>query len=176
MNNHMDSKREELKQKAKKELRLYIIYTLFLSFFFAAFTTYERLLLNAMHAPFIPYGYSLIQALIMAKVILIGESIKLGDRFSDKPLIVPVLYKTVTFCLFMIVLMIIEHIITDYLIKKQSIEHIVQEYLSRGLSLVFAKTLVMFFVFIFFFSVLETSRALGDNKLYRLFFKNSHIA
>ena len=165
------NKHHDLKQKAKNEMRRYITYTLFLTFFFGVFTTYERLLLNNLHAPFIPYGYSVIQALIMAKVILIGESIKLGERYSDRPLIIPVLYKTLVFCLLMMLLNILEHVITDCLIKKQSIEYVYEKYISRDLSLAFAKTVVMFFVFIFFFSVLETSRALGDNKLFNLFFK-----
>lgn len=168
-----DKKSATLKQKAKHEMQRYILYTIFLTFFFGAFTTYERLLLNTLHAPFIPYGYSLIQGLIMAKVILIGEAIKLGERYSGKPLIYIVLYKTLVFCLFMMFLIILEHFITDYLIKKQSFEYIYEETISRGLSLVFAKTVVMFFVFIFFFSILEAGRALGGNKLFNLFFKNS---
>jgi len=38
-----------------------------------------------------------LEALVLAKVILIGDVLRLGRRFEDKPLIVPTLYKTVVF-------------------------------------------------------------------------------
>ncbi len=59
-------KHKDIKQKVKSEMKSYIMYTLFLTIFFAAFTNYERLLLN-FHGPLFPYGYSLIQGLIKAK-------------------------------------------------------------------------------------------------------------
>lgn len=168
-----DKKNEIIKQKIKNEMQRYILYTLFLTFFFAAFTTYERLLLN-FHGPFFPYGYSLIQGLIMAKVVLIGETIKLGEKFSEKPLIVPVFYKTLVFCLFMIILSILEHVVTGCLIDKLSIDVVYERFISRGLSLALAKSVIVFFVFIWFFSVLETSRVLGNRKLFNLFFAARH--
>lgn len=162
---------KNIKQKVKFEMKRYIIYTLFLTLFFAAFTTYERLLLN-FQGPFFPYGYSLIQGLIMAKVIMIGQTMKLGERYDDKPLIIPVLHKTFLFCLLMMVLIILEHLVTGCLIKRKSIELVYEEFISKGLSLALAKTVIVFFIFVWFFAVLETARALGDNKLFNLFFKS----
>lgn len=167
----MDQQPQEITQKIKSEMKRFIFYTLFLTFFFAAFTTYQRLLLNNFHGPFIPYGYSLIQGLILAKVIMIGRTMKLGERYSHKPLIIPVLHKTIVFCLLLILLMIAEHLITGCLIQRKTVALVYEEFINRGWSLALAKTLVTFFVFILFFSVLETSRILGENKLFNLFFR-----
>ena len=170
---HIGKNHDEIAKKIKNEMKRYILYTLFLTLFFAAFTTYERLLLNNFHSPFIPYGYSLIQGLIMAKVILIGQTIKLGERYSDKPLIIPVIYKTIVFCLLMMVLIILEHLVTGCFIEGKSIYLVYDEFISRGLSLAIARTVITSFVFVWFFAVLETSRILGDNHLFNLFFKAS---
>jgi hypothetical protein len=164
-------KHKDIKQKVESEMKRYVMYTLFLTLFFAAFTTYERLLLN-FHGPFFPYGYSLIQGLIMAKVIMIGQTMKLGERYDDKPLIVPVLHKTLLFCLLMIVLIILEHLVTGCLVERKSIELVYEKFISRGLSIVLAKTVIVFFIFVWFFAVMETSRVLGGNKLFNLFFKS----
>ncbi len=167
-------KHKDIKQKVKSEMKSYIMYTLFLTLFFAAFTTYERLLLN-FHGPFFPYGYSLIQGLIMAKVILIGQEMRLGEKYSDKPLIIPVMYKTTVFCLLMIVLITLEHLVTGCLVERKSIGLVYEEFISKGLSLALAKTVIVFFIFVWFFAVIETSRVLGDNKLFNLFFKSRQI-
>ena len=163
-------KQHNIKKKLEHEIQLYFTYAFFLALLFFAFSSYEHILLEKMHESFLPYSFCIIQALIMAKVILIGESVKLGEIFEDKQLVIPVLYKTIVFCLLMFVFTILEHIIVGY-IHGRNIYTVYQEFVARGLNIAFAKILIMFFVFIFFFAVLETSRALGGNELLNLFFK-----
>jgi len=43
------------------------------------------------------YGFAVIEALVLAKVIMIGEVARLGRGLERKPLIYPTLYKTVVF-------------------------------------------------------------------------------
>jgi len=38
---------------------------------------------------YLHYGVSVVEALVLAKVILIGEALRLGRGLEDKPLIVP---------------------------------------------------------------------------------------
>ncbi len=100
---------------------------------------------------------------------------RLGEKYSDKPLIIPVMYKTTVFCLLMIVLITLEHLVTGCLVERKSIGLVYEEFISKGLSLALAKTVIVFFIFVWFFAVIETSRVLGDNKLFNLFFKSRQI-
>ena len=158
-----------LKQKIKSELRLFLTYALYLSLLFFAFTAYERILLGLTDSSLLPYGFCIIQALIMSKVILIGDSIKLGHIFDHKPLAYTVAYKTIVFCLLMFVLVFAERCVIGWMEGKGT-EEILCNFYDNRLNVAIAKTFIMFLVFIFFFSVLETSRALGGNKLFQLFF------
>lgn len=160
--------KKQIKQLIRKELQIYLMYTAFLTLLFSAFLSYDRILLGKISSFYLPYGYCFIRALIMAKVIMIGQALKLGERFAKAPLIVPVLYKTIVFCIFMFILLMVEEVIRG-LIRGDSIE---QTYLlfSARLTIFFAQLAIMFFTFILFFSVLGISRVLGEGVLWDIFF------
>lgn len=159
------------KQKVTSEIRLFFIYAFYLNLLFFSFTIYERILLGLTDNSYVPFGFCIIQALIMAKVILIGDHIRLGHIFDSKPLAYTVAYKTIIFCILMFLFVIAEHCVMG-LIDGKPITGILEEFFANHLNVALAKTFIMFLVFIFFFSVLETSRALGDHKLFDLFFKS----
>ena len=46
---------------------------------------------------YLHYGIALIEALVIAKVVLIGKLFGFTRRFDDRALIVPVVYKSVRF-------------------------------------------------------------------------------
>ena len=72
----------------------------YLTLVFAAFTQYRRFLLAAHDITYTNYWVAVIEALILAKVIMIGDVLRLGRGLEQKPLIYPTLYKTVVFTLF----------------------------------------------------------------------------
>ncbi len=168
-----DPHKKPLNQVLVHETRRFIYYTIFLTLLFTTFNIYERVLLGEFSSREMPYGYSIIEALILAKIIIIGQQMRLGQRFSTKPLIIPVLHKTILFCLLTLFLSFCEHIVRGVMHGKY-INDIVQELISTRLNIAIARTIIMFYVFIFFFAVLETSQALGDHKLFNLFFKHRH--
>ena len=55
--------------------------------------------------------FAVIEALILAKVIMIGDVVRLGRGLEQKPLIFPTLYKTLVFTLFVAVFTVLEHVI-----------------------------------------------------------------
>lgn len=163
---------KSIKEKIVHELQQYLTYTAFLLILFFAFTSYERVLLGQLDFYYFPYGFCVIKALIMAKVIMIGEAMNLGEKYSTQPLIIPVIYKTILFCLFMLFLSIAEELIKGW-IAGQSMEQVYDLFVRKNLSITLARSMIMFFIFVFFFSVLETSRALGGDKLFNMFFRKS---
>lgn len=70
----------QLKEKAAEEFRLLLLISAYLAAFFVAFLTYRRLILREMGVSSFRYGYALIEALVIAKVILIGKAMGLSKR------------------------------------------------------------------------------------------------
>src|SRR5215467_8507748 len=77
----------DLKQKAIHEFREYLTVLLFLAPLFAAFSTYRMLLQGRFREGSFEYGTAVINALILSKIILIGEYLRVGKRQENRPLI-----------------------------------------------------------------------------------------
>lgn len=164
------TKKEKLKQKIVQESYQFFIYAVFLSLFFCSLYTYQRLILDEYSIHYFHYGYGIFQGLVLAKIILIGEVFHLGERYADRPLIFPTLYKAVIFSILVLIFSIVEHFIDGFL-KGIHSEVIYHELIDKGKYLIFAKILVVFFVFIPFFAFIETGRVMGEGKLINLFFR-----
>jgi len=167
----MDSKMYgKVKQKFFHEITVFYLYTFFLYLLFGTFITYERLLLGYYGNSHIRYGYSLLEALILAKVIMIGEAAKIGEKYKYHPLIIPVIYKTLAFSLLLLIFNLLEHYIIGYFAGRTFMQtyYII---MHQKMNIMLAKTFIMIIIFAQFFVMLELSRALGENKLAALFFK-----
>ena len=159
-----------IKQKLKHELHLYIFYTLFLFVFFCAFNLYRRLILMEYPISQLHYGYAFIESLILAKIILLGQTFGLGERFDNKPLIIPTVYKTIVFTLFVMAFGVLEHFLMGF-VHHESAKVLYHKLFERGIYEILARDLVMLFVFILFFALLEIDRVMGEGKLFALFFR-----
>ena len=80
-----DKKKGNLKDKIFHELVEYWINVLYLALMFAAFTQYRRFLLAAHGITYTNYWVAVIQALVLAKVIMIGGVFRLGRGLENKP-------------------------------------------------------------------------------------------
>ncbi len=159
-----------LKEKAVRELKVYWIVSLFLAFVFCAFTLYRRLILTEFGITYTHYGAGLIEALIIAKVILIGQAFGLGKRLENGPLIVAALFKAVLYGALVAVFAVLEHLIEGFAHGKDW-ESIVRGLLGLGKDEILARTLMVIVTFIPFFAFWETNRVLGEGRLYALFFQ-----
>lgn len=164
----MGASKEQIKKKVYHELSLFLFYFIFLTLVLWTFTIYRRLILDEYRVSYVHYGYNFVEAIILAKMILIGQNFKLGERFSDQPLIIPTIYKTLIFSIFITLFTIVEEFVIGYF-KGVSFEKIFKEFMEIGWDEILAKGLVMFFVFIFFFAFLEIGRVMGENQLINLF-------
>jgi hypothetical protein len=155
------------KQRAKDEFKEYLLITAYLMFFFAALSMYSMLLLRKYDISYLNYGFAIINALVIAKVILIGEMAHMGRRYEAKPLYQSVLYKAVVFSL----LVFAFHLVEDYV--KRLIRHEPFGTALHNLNYddVMARSIVVFWTFLPLFAFRELRRVLGEGSLYALFFK-----
>jgi hypothetical protein len=156
------TKAVSLKQKAAREIEEYLVVTLFLFALLGALTAYRRLLMSEVGLSYLHYGYAAIEALVLAKIILIGEVLHLGERFQDKPLIVVALYKSLVFGVLALAAHALEHVI-HALVKGESPTAALAR-LAAQPGEVGAYALVLFVAFVPFFSLQEAGRLLGDER------------
>ena len=158
------------KSKAIHEMVEYYIIFMYLAVFFGLFTWYRRLVLAEYQINYLHYGVSVIQALVLAKVIMVGRALHLGQRLKDYPLILPAIYKAVVFSIFVALFAVVENTIIG-LLHEKGIAGGFEELLSAGRYELLARCLIMFVAFIPFFAFDELERVLGEGKLGRLFFR-----
>lgn len=168
--NAPDKKKGDLKKKIVHEVVEYWINVCYLTLVFAAFTQYRRFLLAAHDITYANYGFAVIEALVLAKVIMIGEMVRLGRGLERKPLIYPTLYKTFVFTLFVGVIKVIEEVIKG-LWKGMGLTGGLADFFEKGPYELLANSLVVFVACIPFFGVKELGRVLGQDKIRGLFFR-----
>ncbi len=154
------------KQKAKKELKDFLIISLYLAFFFSALVTYTILLLRKYDVSTLNYTFAIINALVIAKVILIGEMMSLGKHGETRPLYQSVFYKAVIFSLFVLAFHFLEEFIKRLVHGKPfgTVWHEINPDELIG------RSILVFCTFLPLFAFIELRRVLGEKKFYALFF------
>ncbi len=174
--NDTNTNRAGWKSKAIHEMVEYYIIFMYLAVFFGLFTWYRRLILAEYQIVYLHYGISVIKALVLAKVIMIGRALRLGRRWlQDPPLIVPTLYKAVVFTIFVGIFGVVESIISG-LLHGKGIAGGFDEFMSAGTLELIARSMIAFVAFIPFFAFEELGLVLGEGKLGKLFFRGRSAA
>ncbi|KPK94616.1 MAG: hypothetical protein AMJ94_01160 [Deltaproteobacteria bacterium SM23_61] len=165
-----EKKKWNLKEKIFHEMVEYWINVVYLALVFAAFTQYRRFVLAAHDITYTNYWVAVIEALILAKVVMIGDVLHLGRRLEHKPLIYSTLLKTLVFSVFVGAFTLIEHVIKNLWNGKGLAAGLVN-FFGKGFHELLAGCLVVFVAFIPFFAFRELGRVLGEGKIRTLFFR-----
>jgi len=152
-----------LKERAREELRLYWIITLYLALFLVALTMYRRLVLAEVGIAYLHYGFALVEALILAKIILIGEAIGVGRRFERSSLLVTAVVKSILFSLLAFLFTMVERVI-EGLVHGKTWSAILASFVENGFDEMQARALMMFVAFVPFFAFWEMRRVLGAER------------
>jgi hypothetical protein len=155
-----------LKEKAVHELRELVMLSLYLAFFFCALATYRMLLLREFHVVSLTFAFALINALVVAKVIMIGELAKVGKRYEARPLLLSVIWKAFLFGLLVFAFHIVEEVI-KHLVHGEAISGAFREIHIDDL---LGRSLVVFCTFITLFGFREFRRVLGEEKFQAMLF------
>jgi hypothetical protein len=172
--NSTDKSKVSWKKKLLHEMVEYWINVIYLTLVFAAFTVYRRLILAAHDITYTNYGFAVIEALVLAKVIMIGDVVRLGRGLEQKPLIYPTLYKTAVFTLFLGIFTVLENVV-KVLWKGTGFTGDLVDFLGKGSHEFIANALIVFVAFIPFFGVKELGRVIGQDKIRALFFRKRDL-
>lgn len=148
----------------------YWINFVYLAVFLGAFLWYRRLILAEYQIHYTNYWFSVIEAAALAKVIMVGDILRLGRRLEHRPLILPTLYRTVVFSVWVGVFSVLEATVRG-LLRRRGLMAGVEEIVSKGPYEVVAWGIVIFVAFLPFFALRELDRVLGQGKLRSLFWR-----
>ncbi len=160
-----------LSERGLEELRRFLLMFLYLWVVIGLFVLNERLILGEREISFAPQGFALINAAIMAKVMLIAEDLKVGRRFDHMPLIYPVCYKSALFALLFILFHVLERVVVGMFAHKSLAESLPQigGGTWQGRLLVWA---IMTVSLLPFFALREIGQILGPGRLWALMFRS----
>jgi hypothetical protein len=152
------SEKRSLKQEVAHELKELSVVTAYLALLFCSLAAYSMLLLNAFQNSYFAYGSALINALVIAKVILIGQAARAGTKFESKALLYSALWKAFVFAWLVFAFHLLEEMIKD-LMHGAHVAAVLHDIRIRDL---LARTVLIFCAFIPLFIFLELRRAMGQ--------------
>ena len=162
-----NAQKSSLKQKVAHEFEELAMISLYLAFFFCSIATYSMLLLNKFQISYFTYGAALINALVIAKVILIGEYAHLGKKQEAKPLIYSAANKAFLFSLLVFAFHIVEEAI-KHLVHGQRLAEAFRDVRIDDL---LSRNVIIFCTFIPLFGFREMQRVLGEEQFRTLLFR-----
>lgn len=164
--------KKTMKQKAAHEGEELLILTVYLGFFFCTLVTYRSLLLRGYDNVSLDYGFALLNALIIAKVILIGDFIKVVHKYESRALVLSVFYKAFVYGLFVFAFHLIEETIKNLIHHG----HIGKAFHEVKLDQAALRSLIIFCTFISLFGFRELRRTIGEEKFRDLVLRSSEKA
>ena len=154
----------------REEIELYFSYFVFFALFFIAFAFYRSTLFQEYHLGSVHYSSAIIQALIISKLILLGQKFHLGDSLKRAPFILRVLYRSILFCAFVFIMIVIEKMVEGR-IEGKSYSETYRHLVDIGYYEILGRVGVVLFVFIPFFSFLGLASRLEKKNLYEIFWE-----
>lgn len=158
-----------LKKRGIEEFTRMLVMFLYLWVIFGLFLLYQTEILHTKTF-YEEQGFAFFNALVLAKVMLFAENLKLGRQYEIRPLIIPILVKAALFASVFMAFHVMEKLVSGWwsgLTVQQSMPRFGGGTWVGFLCFwgIMTTTLIPFFV------VREIARELGEDRLWRLMFQ-----
>jgi hypothetical protein len=158
-----------LRQRAMHELTEFAILTAYLYITLGAVILMKASVLHDHNISVTLWGVAIVKAAVLAKFMLLGRAMKIGERYSSRPLIWPTLHKALAFLVLLVVLTIVEEAVVG-LFNHQTVAASLADLAGAKRDETLAGIVILFMVLIPYFAMRVVSEALGEGRLVRMFF------
>jgi hypothetical protein len=158
-----------LHRRALHEFKTLAILTVYLYVTLGAVIVMKTAVLHTHGIDSVPWGLAIVKALLLAKFIMIGQAMKIGERHATGPLIWPTLHMVFAFLVLLVALTTIEEVLVG-LLHGQSITASLGDLFGSRLEETGAGILIVLLVLTPYFAWRVLSDALGEGRLARMFF------
>ena len=156
-----------LRERVVGELQELLVLTIYLFIVIWAMNAMKAAVLRSHGVEFVFWGVAIVKALLLAKFVMLGRALKLGGHNTHRPLIWPMLRKTFTFLMLLIVLTIVEEVVVG-LFHHRSIGESLGELFGQRLLETLAGALLLLLVLVPYFAFQVVAEALGEGRLVRM--------
>jgi hypothetical protein len=161
--------RATLQQRATHEFKEFAILAVYLYITLGAVILMKTAVLHTQGIEFAFWGVAAVKAAVLAKFMLIGNALKIGERNTASPLIWPTLHKAFAFLVLLVTLTLIEDALVG-LFHHQPIAVSLGELVGPRLEETIAGIVIMLLVLIPYFAFRVLGDVLGEGRLVRMFF------
>jgi hypothetical protein len=168
----MDSGKKSKATLSRRFFRELNEFALLTAYFWVVFATVVLLKATVLHSygvHYVVWGAAIVKAVLIAKFMLIGRAMKIGDGYLDAPLIKPILHKIFGFMVLLLVLTSVQGMAVD-LFHHRSIPAMFHEVAGPSLGQTLAEVLVLLLVLVPFVAFSVFGEALGEGSLRRMLF------
>jgi len=158
-----------LKGMAMREFRQFLYLFLYLWLILGLFVLNERIILGERHINFTAQGFAFVNALILAKVMLVVEGVNPGRWLDTFPRIYGILYDSFVLAVLFIVFHILEKLIIG-LVHGEALATSVPAIGGGGMAGLACVAVILFIVMIPRFGFRAVSEALGPGGMRRFLF------
>ena len=165
----MSTPNRTLKQKAYHEMKKVLVITLYLWVVFVLLILHQSVVLRKHYFEVASHGLALINALALAKVMLVARDLHFADFGKGVPLMYPTLLKSAAFSVLLAIFKILEEVAVG-LYHGLSFHQSIADLGGGTWSGILSLTAILFVLLIPFFAFAEVGELIGEGKLEQLFF------
>jgi hypothetical protein len=163
-----------LVKRVFRECRELALLTAYFYIAFATLLLFKATVLHSYGVHYVVWGAAIVKAVLIAKFMMVGRAMKIGDGSLDGPLIKPILKKVFSFFALLLILTSAEEI-TLGLIHHRSIGAMFQEFAGARMGETLAEVLILLLVLIPFIAFNVLGEALGKGSLHRMLFRRGAV-
>lgn len=172
----MDATRQkrELKERAIDEAKNFVAFVGYLWVVISLFDIHKLVVLRAQHinSPLgFKLGLNLVNALVLGKILLIGDSLHMGEQLKDQALIYRLLFRSAIFAVLLVCFDIFEEVAIG-MFHGRTMAQSIPEWGGGGLEGKALVSIMAFVILIPLFAFVEIRRVLGDAEFHSLVFEN----
>jgi hypothetical protein len=158
-----------LKERVLDSIKSFMQMFLYLWLVFGLLAIHQSIILSQYQIDYQSHGLAVVNALVFAKVMLIAEDLRLGNRLNDKPLIYSILFKSFLFAIALICFHIAEHALVG-MWHGQKVAESFSEIGATKLRGIVSVSVIATVALIPFFALREISRVFGRDQVWSVFF------
>jgi len=163
------SSSRSMKDRLLHEATRFGLMFVYLWLVFGLFALFERIIRGQMGLGYQPQGFALINALVLAKVMLVAEDLKLDRGMRAQPIAVAALAEAFLFAIVFIAFHVLESLVVG-LLHGSTLAGSVPVFGGGGFAGLVTVAAIMFVVLIPYFAFRDIGKALGPGELRRLLF------
>jgi hypothetical protein len=164
-----------LAHKAAEEFKAMLALAAYLYVGLGALLLERTALLHEEGISYAAWGGAAVKALVLAKFMLVGHALHLGERYRHKPLIWPTLYMALMFLILLLVLTALEETVVGLLTHRPIIPDSLAHIAGPTAFVAAGNVLLMFLILLPYCAFKTLGAVIGDSKLVCLFFVSRSV-